>query len=91
MLTILGKDEGDAASFTFIDDGVGMNEDAAKELITIHKIPNAMNEGTGVQNIVRRLELYYHGKAHIRIDSAPMKGTTIILVIPKDEMLWTNG
>ncbi|MGI6437080.1 MAG: Sensor histidine kinase YpdA [Spirochaetes bacterium ADurb.Bin315] len=91
MLTILGKDEGDVASFTFIDDGVGMSEGIAEELITIHKIPNAMKEGTGVQNIVRRLQLYYHGNAQITIDSAPMKGTAITMVIPKDEMLWTNG
>lgn len=41
----------------------------------------------GLENVCRRLELYYGDKAAIRVESAPEAGTSVTMILPVREEL----
>lgn len=68
------------------DDGVGMNADKLKELRDrlsdiCEDERDEMSFGVGLYNVNNQLMLRYGKNFHIRIDSFPCNGTTIILPI----------
>ncbi|HEY3366737.1 MAG TPA: sensor histidine kinase [Symbiobacteriaceae bacterium] len=71
---------------TISDDGEGI---PAARLATLNQDATALADGTGghttglgIQNVRRRLELYYHSDAGLTVDSVPGRGTVVMLDLP---------
>ncbi|VEF48978.1 integral membrane sensor hybrid histidine kinase [Bacillus freudenreichii] len=80
--TILIKisNHGDFAEIVIQDDGVGMDEDKLKHILSGR---SEKYSGVGIVNTDRRLTKIY-GKG-LKIESAPGQGTTITFVVPKED------
>ncbi|GMB08047.1 sensor histidine kinase [Thermolongibacillus altinsuensis] len=68
------------------DNGVGMSEDVRQAIL--HSSSYSLSKkghstGLGMENVLRRLQLFYGVEKLVDIRSAPNKGTTIILTLPK--------
>jgi two-component system sensor histidine kinase YesM len=59
------------------DNGLGMSGELARKMSSYREMNEVTEGGTGLQNLVRRLKLYYGDTAGIRIHSTPMKGTQV--------------
>lgn len=66
------------------DDGIGMNKEKVKELMTFIHDENSTH--VGLRNIVARLENAYHDQFQFNIESWPMLGTKIEIRIKYKEM-----
>jgi two-component system sensor histidine kinase YesM len=68
------------------DNGKGMSQqaihDAFGELTGIH--PDHRSH-IGIHNAMARLEMYYHGRATLAVESTPGQGTTVTLRVPTEE------
>ncbi|MCI3922883.1 sensor histidine kinase [Paenibacillus sp. TRM 82003] len=64
------------------DDGVGMSEEAIKEVLQseITDSPKSF----GLWGTMQRLRIFYKNEDCVRLDSEPGRGTTITLVIPEE-------
>ncbi|QGQ94102.1 sensor histidine kinase [Paenibacillus psychroresistens] len=90
-LHISAKCENGCIQIRVADNGVGMKKNQIQEIhermqvmdfqAADDKVPTSRS-GYGMDNVFRRLQLYYGGKAEFRIESKLMKGTTIVLIIP---------
>lgn len=66
------------------DDGNGMSQSKLRELLEGGITPQeGHSTGIGFANVVKRLQLFYGRKDGVEIESAPGKGTKIILKLPK--------
>jgi len=90
-LTIGTKREDAAILFTISDDGVGMESERAKGMASYREIIDAMQEGTGLQNVQRRLTLNYGSACEFFIRSDVGKGTTITIRIQQEVLQWKKG
>ena len=67
------------------DNGVGLKPARLKELLQQIKSPEDMGDSVGLQNIYRRLKLYYGDTVELTLQNAPERGTIAIMRIPKQE------
>lgn len=70
------------------DDGVGMPEEKVKQLLSM--TPNTEDHvghstGIGLTNVIRRLQIHYKVEEVVQIESKLGKGTTVRLLLPKEE------
>ncbi|KIL41646.1 hypothetical protein SD70_05885 [Gordoniibacillus kamchatkensis] len=65
------------------DDGVGMPQHIV-ERVTSGRFVSATERKTGIglENVKKRLELYFAGRHRFDIVSSPQQGTTVIIEIP---------
>lgn len=75
------------------DNGAGMSGEQLHSLLTFsssgHQLPHVGHStGIGLINVVRRLQLFYQYDHVIEILSAPGKGTSIKLLLPKEGKLY---
>lgn len=76
-ITIRIRKEDDHTEISIIDDGVGMDEEKIKQILTIE--PNE-KRGIGLVNTEQRLKRLY-GKG-LQITSTVGVGTTVIFIVP---------
>lgn len=77
--------EDDMACVCISDNGQGMNREKLDELrrkLDRAATEETMTDGIGMMNVARRLDVFYHGKARMDIESAEGKGTRITLLLP---------
>ncbi|MDC7244989.1 MAG: sensor histidine kinase [Sphaerochaetaceae bacterium] len=70
--------------FRIIDNGLGMKPELARSLCQFHELKDVAEGGSGIQNIVRRLDLYYGNRATIMIDTKINNGTQVVIRIKED-------
>jgi two-component system sensor histidine kinase YesM len=80
-MSIKGYNDGDVLHFIVEDDGVGMSQDVGMYLTSYHTIDDIHERGAGLQNLVRRLHLYYGEHAGIHIYTNPGEGTCVSIFI----------
>ncbi|MEJ6950275.1 sensor histidine kinase [Natronospora cellulosivora (SeqCode)] len=64
------------------DNGIGIEEDKLEQIYDIIKLKEE-RYNIGIQNVYKRLELYYGKNFEFKIDSKKGQGTVIILKIPR--------
>jgi two-component system, sensor histidine kinase YesM len=93
IITLKVYDEGDLVIVEVIDNGVGMSEGQ------ITKIMEGSGEeekhvghstGLGLANVIRRLQLFYQRKHVVEIESTLGEGTTVRLLLPKQNMIFSS-
>ncbi len=89
-LSICVKRDASAILFSIADDGVGMESRKAKAMASFRVINDAMHEGTGLQNVQRRLVLNYGNACKFSMDSEAGTGTTIMIRIEQGVLQWKN-
>jgi len=89
-LRVTAERRGGTVTFVIADNGVGMKSESAQEIIRYRKIIDPMQEGTGVQNVLRRLLLYYGEQCTIDITSEQGEGTRITIVIEEEGLQWKS-
>lgn len=80
MLTIRGIVRRDLAEITVEDNGVGMEEETAANILQ-----EESTESFGLKNVDRRIRLYYGDGYGLRIKSRKGSGTTVYIHIPVGE------
>jgi len=85
------KIEDSALSVEVADNGVGMEEEKLRQVLSEARSDMADNGHIGIRNLYKRLELYYGGLAMLRIDSAPGAGTTAGFRIPLSMLMDREG
>jgi len=58
---------------------------------TLHKINSFQEKGTGIENVVERIRLYFNGKASFEIKSAESIGTEITISCPLETQTVGEG
>ncbi len=81
-ITLTIEDKADALELTLIDNGKGMLEETAANLLKPHQ-PNEKSRGIGVFNVDQRLKLHFGHEYGLQIRSELKKGTTIKMRWPK--------
>lgn len=80
-ITVYIKDIEDHLALCVEDDGVGIQTSTIQCNANGEKLKA---NGTGLKNVQRRLELFYHQRAYLDIQSrAPSKGTKVCIVFPE--------
>ena len=67
--------------FIVKDDGLGMNDKLARQLVRYQEIADVQSGGSGLQNLVRRLHLYYGDSSGIDVSSTKGGGTQVSIYI----------
>ena len=80
LISIRGWSEGNRIYLTVTDNGVGMDEETAKSILTKE------SKGYGICNVNERIMLYYGEAYHLTVESTLGVGTTITICIPKIHM-----
>lgn len=80
-LLIHARADGDDVCITIADDGIGMDE-AALAAIFDENVKESKQNGVGVPNVQRRLQLYYGEQYGITYESQPGVGTRATIRIP---------
>lgn len=68
------------------DNGKGIEPDKLERIKS--EISNTVplnSRNIGISNVVNRLEIYYRGRAALRVDSSPGRGTAFTMVIPLEK------
>lgn len=69
--------------FCLRDNGIGMDEQKLRELMSYRRTEEDPEEHIGIRNVSARLHLYYGEAARLEIDSEPGAGTTVRIHLPK--------
>jgi two-component system sensor histidine kinase YesM len=77
--------EADRLIFICRDDGNGMDENQLEEIRSNIEQPVNVSSHMGIYNVHRRIQLMYHEDCGVRIESKKGEGTTLTLVLPKQE------
>ncbi len=78
--------EGEALLIVIADNGKGMTPQAIGEAFgEVTGAPPDQRSHIGIRNAMARLEMYYHGRATLAVQSAPGQGTTVTLRVPVEE------
>lgn len=80
MIDILGYLENDGIVIQISDDGCGMRPDQLEELK--NNIESTSNNGIGLRNVCRRIQLNYGPEYKVKIESKYGFGTTVTLRLP---------
>lgn len=78
-ITLTASEKEGSIEFLIQDNGCGINPELVRELNDIKS-----DAGHGIKNTMRRLHLYYEGRASVVIKSEPGHGTLVIIDVPKD-------
>ena len=81
---IRGEETSDGILLQVIDNGIGMEEDTLKHIFD-KKDKSGKSNGVAVENVNRRLKLYYGEKYGLHYESTPGIGTTVSIYLPKVE------
>lgn len=81
-ITILGSYENNCLVFRVTDNGVGIEPDRLQLLVDYLDGKNTAFTSIGLQNIQRRVQLYYGEEYGLQISSSPGHGTLVTLTIP---------
>lgn len=65
-----------------IDNGFGMTEEVAKNLLTNNSTSKGSGSGIGLKNVHERIQLYFGAEYGLEIYSEPDEGTTIRIHMP---------
>ena len=76
-LTIGIREEADALIFEISDNGAGMEQEKAQEILTYQ------SPGYGVRNVCDRIRVLYGEAGSVSVESAEGKGTKVTIRIPK--------
>ncbi|MBS4218393.1 histidine kinase [Bacillus sp. FJAT-49711] len=78
------KDEADYVRIEMEDNGPGMTEEKIKQILQVNKKEAGGHfTGIGINNVVKRLSLFYNSDDVFEIESKVGFGTKVILKIPK--------
>lgn len=80
-IQILMRQKGQNLEIKIIDDGVGMRQDKAEQVVR-EKTHKEHFSGIGVNNVQDRLQLIYGKDYGIHIESIEKKGTTVTIILP---------
>jgi len=74
----------DMVQIIVTDNGIGMSKSTIYRLMTYDEFHTDKENlgGYGLRNVINRLKLYYDNQAQISFESAPNKGTKVIISIP---------
>lgn len=72
--------------FEVSDNGYGIRPQKIEELYNTFKNPD-LNDGVGIKNVYQRLMIYFNGHANLQINSELDEGTTIKIILPKEEIV----
>ncbi len=81
------KKSGGDVRISVEDNGVGMREETRQKLLEGHMFgsdKSGHTTGIGIYNVIQRLKLFFNSEDVIEVESAPGKGTKVILKIPFD-------
>jgi len=81
VIRISGEREGETIVLRVCDNGVGMDEEKRKTLLTPGASP-AEGRGVGLINVHERIQLYFGAAYGLSIVSAPDEGTTVVVKLP---------
>ncbi|MBS4177699.1 sensor histidine kinase [Lederbergia citrea] len=85
------KDDADYVRIEIEDDGPGMTEEKVKEILQVNtKEARGHFTGIGINNVVKRLSLFYSCNDVFDIESKLGIGTKVILKIPKTRRMEGN-
>lgn len=70
--------------FKIIDNGLGMTQQRAEEILT-GNVKSDRGSGVGVRNVHERIKLYFGDTYGVRIESEIEEGTTVTILIPAVE------
>ncbi|MCX7655236.1 MAG: histidine kinase [Treponemataceae bacterium] len=77
--------ERDMVQYEVRDTGKGMDQTTIEEALAAAQGEGVLSyDHIGLHNVIRRLHLYTGGKESITIESAPDKGTRIVISIPQE-------
>lgn len=82
-IRITGKETEDGILIQIIDDGIGMEEETLNHIFDKKKRVNK-NNGVAVENVNRRLKLYYGDNYGLKYESRLNEGTTVSILLPKE-------
>ncbi|MCR2822519.1 sensor histidine kinase [Lederbergia panacisoli] len=86
-IEIIGYEENKDVILKIIDNGVGMSEEIQKSFLSNtekwKQTGAGHSTGLGLENVIRRLQLFYHRKDFFTIQSEIGKGTIVELRLPK--------
>lgn len=83
-IQVFVKEQGDNLRFEICDSGVGIEEDKLDSLKEKREVRNRHFTGIGVNNVDDRIKLIYGNEYGIEIKSKVNKGTTVIVILPKE-------
>lgn len=82
-ITIRAKDEGDHVKFQVEDDGIGIDEEKLKNILS--RSEDTPEKRFGLYGTIQRIQLYYQQEGLVEIDSEVGRGTVITVKIPKEK------
>jgi len=85
-IAIRAYSDGDYLKFDIQDNGYGMTPEKVDELLKSLK-DDTVYSGVGLKNVYQRIRIYYGEKADVLIHSEEDVGTTVTIVIPKEEAI----
>jgi len=77
---LIGKDK---LQITISDNGKGMDGQKLKSVFREFDNENSSYRRIGVQNVIRRLKMYYDCNGYIQAESQEGKGTVVRVIVPK--------
>ncbi|MNI14800.1 Sensor histidine kinase YpdA [compost metagenome] len=82
-LLIKGTTHGEHIQFEVSDDGNGMPQEKVDQILNGQfQTISSHNTGIGLENLRKRLELYFDNRYRLEIHSKPSEGTKVIIEIP---------
>jgi len=83
MIRITGERDGDTMVIVIEDDGAGMDQETMQHLFDVQ--PEKDVRKVGVQNVNRRIQLYYGTQFGLHYESTVGVGTTVRVILPYRE------
>lgn len=83
-IIIRAWEESENIYFQIIDDGIGMDEETLEHTFD-KKEKSARQNGIAIENVKRRLELYYGNEYQFLYNSKINEGTTVTIILPIKE------
>jgi two-component system sensor histidine kinase YesM len=83
MIRITGERDGDTMVIVIEDDGAGMDQETMQHLFDVQ--PEKDVRKVGVQNVNRRIQLYYGVQFGLHYESTVGVGTTVRVILPYRE------
>lgn len=85
-LRLVIRRQGDVLLIVISDNGKGMTQQAISNAFgEAADTPPDQRSHIGIRNAMARLEMYYHGRATLAVQSTPGQGTTVTLRVPVEE------
>ena len=81
-ITVTGKKEGTDIVILIADNGNGMTEEEAANVLTNNNIVHKHGSGVGLVNVHSRIQLIFGKNYGLKVESEPDCGTTITIRFP---------